>query len=63
MVVENMEEFQNLLQELMKNKKANEDQEFQERLAKEKYDDFDYIVEEMAHTPPPLVEELMEYEF
>ncbi len=46
--VESEEDFKKLLDHLLKEEKAFKDREFKERLEKESFDDFDYLLEEVA---------------
>lgn len=47
-VVESEEDFKKLLDHLLREEKAFKEKEFQERLKKESFDDFDYLLEEVA---------------
>lgn len=39
------------MKNLLRQEKLAQEKEFKQRLEKEKFDDFDYIVEEVANTP------------
>lgn len=61
-VIEEEEEFKKILQKLQIKQKQTFSNEFERRLAREKFDDFDYIVEEVAKTSSQAVsEELIQY--
>lgn len=61
-VIEQQEEFKKILQKLQIKQKQTLSNEFERRLAREKFDDFDYIVEEVAKTSSrPLPDELIQY--
>ena len=64
LVVENAEEFRVLVERLTEQKREREEVEFRHRLMHEKFDDFDYVVEEVRERQSYCFnEELMEYEF
>ena len=62
--IENEEDFKNLMLSVLQQEKVCRDQEFKNRLANEMFDDFDYVVEEIAQKPMhSSCEELREYDF